>query len=859
MDYSKQEVSKKKKDLSSKKKKNHPFFSAFKIIVFSLIGLGCIGLCCLFGLVNGALACAPSIDSIDVSPSGYATTVYDSEGTEITQLVSSGSNRVYVTIDEIPECVQHAFVAIEDSRFYEHNGIDIKGIIRAAFIGITSGDFSEGASTITQQLLKNNVFTTWTSESSFGEKLKRKIQEQYLAVQLEKVTDKDTILENYLNTINLGQNTLGVQAASSRYFNKDVSELTISEAAVIASITQNPTRYNPVTNPEENATRREKVLGNMLEQGYITESEYNEALADDVYDRIQDINSSSESSVYSYFVDELIEQVINDLQEQKGYSESQAYKLLYSGGLSIYTTQDPEIQTICDEEYQDSSNFPDSTEWTITFTLTIEHSDGTYSYYDEQSMLSYLKANVSTSSHMIYSSKKEAKKALRSYEKAIMEDGDTIPENGEVISYVAQPQSSIVVMDQSTGEVKAIVGGRGKKQASLTLNRASNTYRQPGSTFKVVSTFAPAIDAAGYTLASVQDDAPYSYADGTTVHNYDNSYGGFTTIRKAIMKSINIVTVKTLTDITPQLGYNYLLNFGFSSLQESDIVQSLALGGITKGVSNLELTAAFATIANGGTYTEPVFYTKILDHDGNVLIENTPETRQVLKETTAFLLTDAMEDVVTSGTGTAVNFGTTAIAGKTGTTTSNVDSWFVGYTTRYTCGVWGGYDTNASLSSTTFTKNLWRAVMSRIHEDMEYESFTVPDGIVQASVCTKSGLLPIDGVCSNDPRGSMVTTEYFAKGTVPTEYCNHHISVTICEDSGLIAGDYCPKSSKTTKVFIIDGSSSTSDGSYLYTDKFSKKVCNVHDGTTTGEDNSGEADSSDDTVDTADEEDTGEE
>jgi penicillin-binding protein 1A len=796
-------------------------------LFLGLLFFACIGFFCLLGMIQGAISSAPSVNAIDISPSGYVTNVYDNQGSQLVQLVSSGANRTYVTLDEIPVNMQHAFVAIEDERFYEHNGIDYKGIARAAVQGIKNHfHFSQGASTITQQLLKNNVFDGWTEESGLGQRLKRKIQEQYLALELEKITDKDTILENYLNTINLGQSTLGVQAASSRYFNKDVSELTLSECAVIASITQNPTKYNPITHPEENAERRSKVLSAMLEDGYISQSEYDEAMADDVYDRIQLVNTQTTTSVYSYFVDSLINQVIDDLMEEKGYSESQARKLLYSGGLSIYTTQDQSIQQICDEEYANAANYPEDTEYSFTLNLTIQHADGSVSYYDEQSMLAWQKEFISSSSYLVYSSQEEALEAIRSYEAAIMTEGDTIPENGEIVNYTPQPQASLVIMDQHTGEVKAIVGGRGTKEASLTLNRATDTTRQPGSTFKIVSTYAPALDSGNYTLASVQDDAPYQYSTGKDVKNSDGSYSGFTTIRQAITDSVNIVAVKTLADITPQVGYDMLLDFGFTTLEDSDIVESLALGGITKGVTNLELTASYAAIANSGTYIEPKFYTKVLDHDGNVLLDHTESTsRQVISEDTAFLLTSAMEDVVTSGTGTACNFGTTAIAGKTGTTTSKVDSWFVGYTDYYTCGVWGGYDTNKPLSSTLYTKQLWKSVMSRLHEGLEYKDFTVPSDIVTKSVCKKSGLLPLENICSNDQRGSMVYDEYFISGTEPTTECDHHYAITICSESGALAGPYCPN--PVTKVYIRGAESGSDDSAYT-TSVDTSTTCPLH-------------------------------
>lgn len=393
MNYGKNNTKKRSKELSSGKHKagkrfGITFLKTILIILLILI----IGGGLAFGLyANNLIKGLPDISEINISPTGFQTTVYDSNGSEIETLASSGANREYVTLDDIPDCVEHAFVAIEDSRFYEHNGIDIRGIIRAGFTGIINGgDFSQGASTITQQLLKNNYFTSWTSENTFKDKIDRKIQEQYLAVQLEKVHSKDEILENYLNTINLGQNTLGVEAASERYFNKSVSDLTISEAAVIAGITQNPSKYNPITNPQNNATRREKVLKNMLDQGYITEGEYNEALQDDVYDRIQVANAQvTSSSTTSYFVDALTDQVIDDLMEQKGYTESEAYQLLYSGGLSIYSTQNTDIQTIVDEEINNQDNYSSGVKYSFSYRLTVQKADGTFENYSEQTMLSY--------------------------------------------------------------------------------------------------------------------------------------------------------------------------------------------------------------------------------------------------------------------------------------------------------------------------------------------------------------------------------------------------------------------------------------------------------------------------------------
>lgn len=828
MNYGRKSTAKKEKELLSKgtmiRKKFTVIFA--KTLLVCLIAFTVVGGCAGYGVYKGIVDSAPNIHDIDATPTGYLSTVLDNQGNETATLVASGSNRVYVTIDEIPLDLQHAFVAIEDARFYEHNGIDITGIVRAGITGITSGRFSQGASTITQQLLKNNVFTDWTSESSFADKMERKIQEQYLAIQLEKVEDKDWILENYLNTINLGQNTLGVQAASQRYFNKDVSELTLSECAVIAGITQNPSRYNPVSNPDANAERRTKVLNNMLDQGYIDQAAYDTAMADNVYDRIQIVDSETASdNINSYFVDALTEQVIDDLMEVKGYTETQAYKALYEGGLTIYSTQDPSIQQICDEEVNNADNYGSETKYSCSYRLTIQKADGTYQNYSEQTMLSYYQSKNSKY-NIDFDSKEAVDAAIEQYKADIMEDGDMIVPNGESITYTMQPQASMTVIDQSTGEVKAIVGGRGDKTANKTLNRATDTKRQPGSTFKILSAYAPALDIGGMTLASVQDDAPYTYSNAahTPVNNYDKSYRGFTTIREGITYSINIVAVKTLTDIGVDIGYEYLQNFGFSTLCDSDRTQALALGGITNGVTNLELTAAYATIANGGTYTKPRFYTKILDHDGNVLIDNTPQTHTVLKETTAWLLTNAMEDVLTNGTGRPAHFNGMPQAGKSGTTSSDRDALFAGYTPYYTCVVWGGYDDNAELSYTTYPKTLWKSVMGRIHENLDYKDFNKPDGITTATVCKKSGKLAVAGLCDSDPRGSMVESEYFASGTVPKDYCDHHVRVTIDLSTGGIATDTCPEELRSSNVYITGGSAGTQDAPYLLTDDLANSL-----------------------------------
>lgn len=836
MNYGKEGAKKQAKKLSAKSPK---VLRKFKVVSYKLllvcafalvVGVGFTG----FGVYKGIIDASPTIEAMDVTPTGYLSTVLDVEGNTTATLVASGSNRVYVTIDEIPEDLQHAFVAIEDARFYEHNGIDVKGIIRAGVKGILSGGhFSQGASTITQQLLKNNVFTTWTTDRGFA-KVVRKLQEQYLAIELEKkVNNKDWILENYLNTVNLGQNSLGVQAAAMRYFNKDVSELTLSECAVIAGITKSPEGLNPISHPEENAERREEVLTKMEEQGYITAEQKDEALADNVYKRIKKVNikkTEESSQINSYFVDELTNQVLEDLQNVLGYTKAEAYKALYNSGLTIQSTQDPAIQAICDEEVNNQENYPTQPRVSFNYRLSIQKADGSMENYDEQTMLAYYQSADSNYS-INFATQEDAAAAIEAYKAELMEEGDTIPEGGEYVNYTMQPQAALTVIDQSTGEVKAIVGGRGDKVANRTLNRATDTTRQPGSTFKVLAAYAPALDGAGMSLASVEDDAPYEYANGTPLKNYDKHYRGFTNFRTAITYSINVVTVRCLTDIGVDNGYSYLQDFGFTTLTDSDRVQSLALGGVTNGVTNLELTAAYATIANGGEYIKPRFYTKILDHDGNVLIDNTPQTKRVLKETTAWLLTDAMKDVITTGTGRLCNFSGMTLAGKSGTTTKNRDALFAGYSPYYSCVVWGGYDDNSPQNGsgmTSYPKLIWRSVMQRIHEGLENKDFDKPDGIVQVTVCKKSGKLAVSGLCDCDPRGSQVYTEYFDADNVPTETCDVHVAVTVCKDSGKPAGPYCPEDSLVKHAYIGGGSAGTDDAAYLLPNNLSTDTCPIH-------------------------------
>lgn len=821
---------------------------AFLLCLF----IGCsIGL----GIVRGIIKNAPDISAIDVAPSGYATNIYDSENNVIQTLVMEGSNRHEAKYNEFPKNLINAFIAIEDERFWTHNGIDIKGIFRAIGVGLSNGQFSEGASTITQQLIKNNVFKGG-AEQKFGDLIERKIQEQYLAIKLEEQLPKETILEYYLNTINLGSNTLGVQAASQRYFHKDVSELTLSECAVIAAITQNPTKYNPITKPEKNAERRESVLNRMLNQGLITQAEYDEAIADDVYARIQTTTETTGQTVYSYFTDALINSVMEDLQKKLGYTQTQAHNMLYSGGLSIYTTMDPTIQGIVDEEINNEENYP-IVEYSIYYSLSVTHADGTVTSYNETDLKNYHRKNLEKPAFkLIFADDNAIQTAVDEFKAGILKSDDTVTE--EVITKTLQPQASMVIMEPTNGHVVAINGGRGEKVGSLSLNRATDSLRQPGSTFKVLTTYAPALDTSGATLATTYYDGPFS-ADGQQFVNWWNSqYVGYANIRQGIAYSMNIIATKCLVNtVTPTLGFEYAQDFGITSLVDSmktengvltDKITSLALGGITKGVSNLELTAAYATIANEGVYNEPIFYTKILDHNGNILLDNEPESHTVLKKSTATLLTSAMQDTIDGispwseygieATGNICKVPGMSIAGKSGSTTDSNDVWFVGYSPYYAAGIWSGYDENKALGNgQSYHKLLWQKIMERIHEGKEDIGFPISNDLETAKICSKSGLLAIDGVCDSEDSNSVVYTEYFAKGTAPTEYCNRHVQLKICRSTGQLVTDNCPKEDIEQKVYLIidpaDDIAVTDDTLFKMPIGLSDTSCTLHTGNKT--------------------------
>jgi penicillin-binding protein 1A len=798
MNYSKDSRAKSEKKNNDQKKKMR---KKSKVVAFRIVFMACI--ISLFAVVGGGLGIfigiiksTPDVSQLDLKPTtNYTSFVYDSNNKQIDSF-SGAENRIYVTLDQIPLYLQQAVVALEDERFYEHNGIDIRGIFRAIFTNLKTGSLSEGASTITQQLIKNNILT---SEKKFT----RKIQEQYLAIEFEKLYSKDLILEYYLNTFSLGHGVNGVQAAANRYFNKDVSQLTLAESVVIAVITQFPTKYSPILHPEYNKEKSQVALAKMVEQGYITEEQMEEALKEDPYTNIQKVHQEFvERSSRSYFVDAVMQQVINDLQSQKGMTSTQANNLIYGGGLQIYSTLDHNMQQIVDKYVDDESLYPkEAYELKLNYSVSVKKSDGNVVNLGGEGIVK---------SEKDIDSFKEAK--LKSWN---ITSSDTIEK--ETLLKIPQPQTAFVVMDYHTGQVKALSGGRGDKP-NRAFNRATQAERQPGSTFKILASYAPAIDTGKLSPGSVLIDEPLTIKLPTgdyKPNNWDRKFEGPTSVRRAIYKSMNVLAVKTLQLVGLDTAYDYLQNFGFTTLSPTDKVYSLPLGGLTEGVTPIELNAAYGAIANDGVYVAPILYTKVLDKDGNILLDNSAEamvlkSHPVIKEATAHMLTDMMQDVVKVGTGSKLKstFKGMPVAGKTGTTSDDKDLLFSAYTPYYVATIWTGHDQPKKLrysSTGSYHLDIWGKIMSDIHEGLPAKSFpkvsTSNSGVSEVQICMLSGKLATE-LCKADPK--VIKTEFFNSKNLPKEVCDVHVQIDICTLSNKIANEYCPKETVVKKSITRD-------------------------------------------------------
>lgn len=816
MGYSRHETMKKQRKLVSKAQRNRRkvLVNFFKILLVMIVTVVVAGAGAFFGMIKGILDNAPDVDSIDIVPRGFKSVIYDANGNVEKELSTFDSNREYIYFEDIGDTVINAFVAIEDERFWQHNGIDVKGILRAGIKGIANiargGSMDEGASTLTQQLIKNQIYNVGMGEITFMDRLERKIQEQYLALELEKKYSKEEIIEYYLNTIYLGRGVHGVQAAAQRYFGKDVSDLTISEAAAIAGITQNPSQYDPVAYPEASAKRRRMVLDKMLELDYITQNEYDIAMADDVYARIREEHNIQEANdnVNSYYEDAILDQLEKDLSEIYNVSRAEASRMIYREGYSIYSVQDKDIQAICDNVINDPSYLGTSNKVGLDYQLTISVNGSEVNYSTGHLLNYYAKLTGNSKYNNIYANADAARAAADGFKEAkLNETGGTYI--AETFTLSPQPQFAFTIIDQKTGFVKAMVGGRGEKTTNRGLNRATDSPRQPGSVFKILAAYLPLIDTGKACLATPIKDEAYQYTGGGSVHNWwGGSYRGYCSVRVGIRDSMNVLAVKAITMATPDVAFDYLIDLGFTTLADDDLdpatgarltdrTQSAALGGLSYGVTTYEMAAAYASIANDGVYNKPVLYSKVVDHDGNVIIDNTtPTSHRVMKSTTAWQLIEAMKSVVTSGTGTpALLKSGIKCAGKTGTTSSHYDLWFAGMTPYYTGAIWMGFDSNVDMGSWNTHKYMWRDIMDQIaalEQQDKTVDFPKPDGITSITLCKITGKLPGED-CPT-------ITDYCASDFSPGGTCSGHEQVEICMDSFCVATSGC----ENTQTFVVE-------------------------------------------------------
>lgn len=644
---------------------------------------------------------SPNLD-IDLDDFKYNQSTYmyyiDENGVEreMATLTKEGV-REWVDYSDLPKYVGNAAIAIEDERFWKHNGVDWKRTFAAVLNLFTGGDSTFGASTITQQLVKN-----LTGDDDIS--MTRKVEEILRALNLQKNNSKEEILEYYLNSAFFSEGCYGIGAASEVYFGKPASQLTVAEAASIIGITKYPSKYNPYNHPDENKQRQETILKKMNELGYLTKEECDEAIAQELVFIERSSTSKNTQQVYSYFVDMVYFQLIEDLMEEFGYTEEYAKTYIVSGGLRIITTMDKRAQDCVDEAFTNEENW----------------------------------AKVKTTEQL---------------------------------------QGAITVLDNSTGAVAAVYGGHGVKTGSLTLNRAVDSFRQPGSTIKPLSVYAPALEFGVITEGSVYLDTPY---EGTWPKNQSGGYTGPMTIKTAVGLSKNTVAVKVLADLGVERSYEFVKEkLHMDSIVESKTIKGkhftdialapLALGGLTDGVTTLEMAAAYESFANEGIYTEPYCYTKVYDSKGNLILENKQIKSVAMTEQTAFVMNDLLQYVVNSGTGTPAKISGMAVAGKTGTTTDDNDRWFAGYTPYYTAVVWVGYDISREIkvSGTNPALRLWRAAMAPIHKGLSYRGFAKPGSITSASYCVYTGDVPTE-FCKSD-------IVYYVSGTVPSEICIGHV------------------------------------------------------------------------------------
>lgn len=688
------------------------------VIILIFVITGCIVVSLLSIYFLNLLSGNEALD-IDNYKVNYTTIIYANdkktgEPKEI-QKIFKNENRIWIDIDKMPKYVMHALIAVEDQRYLEHKGVDWKrtaGAFLNEFLHIYGK--RQGGSTITQQLVKN---ITRKNEIKY----QRKIQEILEAIYLEKNYSKEQIIEAYLNIVYFGNGANGIQAAANTYFNKDAKDLSLVEAVTIVGITQNPAKYNPFKNYEENKKRRNYILKKMFELGLIKEEKiYEEAIEQDI-ELIKKEVDQDENKVQSYFVDNLIEEIIDDLVKEKGYTRAYAENQLFSGGFKIYSTVDTSIQDHLEKKFEDDNTFP------------VHRSD-------------------------------------------------------------KQPQSAMVILDPN-GKILGLVGGRGKKEAARIYNRATQAKRQPGSTMKPIAVYGPAIEYDLITFSSIFEDSPIDVDGKKWPRNYYGSYYGNMTVDRALQISNNTIPVKICKNLTPIKSFNFLTKkLNITSLIEekkvngkifSDInLSGMALGGVTEGVKVLELAGAYQIYANGGYFTKPYSYTKILDNKGNLILEKDITPKSVISPETSMIMNQLLQMVISgpSGTGRAAKFGSMPLAGKTGSTSDDKDLWFVGMSPYYIGVVWYGYDDPKQVIYGQYpTPVIWKKIMEPLHINLPSTSFPVCTEVVKAPYCSQTGHIagpycPVGGEgYYKSSNKSLVCTSHVASMSNPNTQDNQNI------------------------------------------------------------------------------------
>jgi len=705
------------------------------IILIIIVGVGAIT------VVYSYVKDAPEFNPWMLRPP-VTSYIYDRYGNEITSLYDE-QNRIEIPLESIPEHVQSAFIAIEDERFYEHLGVDPFAIARAFVINLRERHWTEqGGSTITQQLVKTAFLTPEKT-------LRRKVQEAWLALKMERQYSKSEILEMYLNQIYFAHGAYGIEAAANLYFNKRAHELTIAEAALLAGIPRSPNYYSPFMNYESAMNRQSLVLSKMHELEFINFRELDEAGEKEIVFG----ERPTRQYAYPYFIDyvlhhELID-ILTGLPEYDNREE--AYEAIYTMGLKVYTTLDTNVQSITEGVLADESLYPQN--------ITVDMD--------------------------------KMKELLRD------SDYSGYPEEVLVDNGIMQPQAAAVVAHPVTGEVMALVGGRQYSEQSQDLRYLSR--RQPGSAIKPIVSYAPAMEENLITPGSIIDDSPFARGSWAP-ENFDRRFRGLVTAREALVHSLNVPAVRVFSQLSPQIGLEYAKQMGIGTIHADDYNLATTLGGMTHGVTTFDMAQAYAVLANQGIKVD--FYTvkKIKDRNDQLIYEHRSEPTAVLSPQTAYLNTDILKDVVHRGTAARLRIGR-PVAAKTGTTSDNRDACLVAYTPDLVVSFWMGHDIPrlgriAGGSSTTVP--FMNAIMSQVLEDVPPSDFTRPSGITgPISICKKSGLRPGE-YCPSDS----IVNELFPTALVPQEKCNLHLEMDVCIESGLLPGDFCPPDQVETKIFL---------------------------------------------------------